>query len=199
MSAQPSGKVSAPATDQASSALSFSQKKQLAAGWLRDQFRAYQEAGGKEPLRTWLQSKVVEALQAQPQLNPGNRPVSLNSPVATGTADKTTPSPYPPPEPGLKSEGLGPLEWLFWAGEIGEKGVEGGIDVLGEFSVGGIIDYIEDAVSAASDPTGGSGSGDGSYGDYPGGSGLDTGGSSGGDGSGGGDPTKDSDPPLHED
>jgi hypothetical protein len=151
--------------------LSFQQKLQLCLGYLRDQFAAYQRGGGKETFRAWLQSEIVQALTAE------GRPYTLapSSPQGRTMRRDAAPSqpqgPPPPSEPGLVNEGLGPIGWALWGYGWAKEGLG---QVVGEISVEGVIDWVEDTFSSSGgDPN--QGAGDGAQGDSPGdGSGLDT-------------------------
>jgi hypothetical protein len=183
------------------SQLTFAQKKQLCIGWLSTEFQAYQRAGGQESLQAWVQSQILQALQAEkiPYTLKGSvqTQAATGSPSAASVKPSSPSSPPPPNEPGLVSEGLGPIEWAIWAWDIGSKGVEGVGKVVGEIVVDDVVDGIADWVSGwpndptPTTPTSGPGDGDGSMGTSPSnGSGLSDGseGGDGGDGGGGGSP-----------
>lgn len=179
------------------SQLTFDQKKQLCIGWLSNEFQAYHRAGGQESLQAWVQSQVLQALQAEKLpytlKGPVQTKVATGNPSAASVKTSSPSAPPPPDEPGLVSEGLGPIEWLMWALEIGSGGVEGAGKVVGEIVVENVVDGIADLLSGPTPTTlpSGPGDGDGSEGTSPGnGSGLSDGseGGDGGDGGGGGSP-----------
>ena len=144
--------------------LTFDQKLQLCIGWLRDEFEAYQRGGGKDSLQAWVQAEIQQAQQAE------GRPSTTAGPVASAatlrTVERKTPAapPDPPPsEPGLESEGLGPIQWLIYGWEV--KAGEGTV-ALGEW----VIEELSgDSTDDGDDGTGDDGDGTGDDGDDDGG------------------------------
>jgi hypothetical protein len=163
--------------------LSFDQKKQLCLGWLRDEFLAYQHGGGTDSLQAWVQSEVEQAQMIQGHTAERKAPAGSSDPPPpppNEPGDARPQVPHVPNEPGLVSEGLGPITWLVWGakdalGFAAEKAWEElGDGLLADWIIEGVEETIDGMTAPAGPGDGTTGAGDGSYGTSPGqGSGLD--------------------------
>jgi hypothetical protein len=108
-------------------------KRQEAAIELSSEYQTYQKAGGTMVFRAWVDEAVTDFLAQHPK--------------------------QPPDEPGLESEGLGPIAWFLWGWDMWMEGtLRGGLQALGEKATDIVIEIytgIQGEVPSDPPPPGG--------------------------------------------